>query len=265
MNKSELKKMIQDAEMVLVGIGEELESGFSILESSQIYEDLKRKLKAEGLAEENYEWVYPCLLQQAEKESEEARLLSDFYFELKDMLGDKNYFIISMNMDSMLEETGFSVERYVQPFGNYELLQCDRGCTKELKDAGEMKENGLHSIRSGTELLASLKKSYCPHCGSEMVFNNVNAGNYLEEGYLENWKRYTKWIEGTMNRKVCILELGVMLNYPSMIRWPFEKLGYLNQKASFVRMNSVIPQLTEELAGKGISVRTSSINFFLER
>ena len=98
-----------------------------------------------------------------------------------------------------------------------------------------------------------------------MVFNNVNAGNYLEEGYLENWKRYTKWIEGTMNRKVCILELGVMLNYPSMIRWPFEKLGYLNQKASFVRMNSVIPQLTEELAGKGISVRTSSINFFLER
>ena len=46
-------------------------------------------------------------------------------------------------MDSMLEETGFSMERYVQPFGNYELLQCDRGCTKELKDAGEMKENVL--------------------------------------------------------------------------------------------------------------------------
>lgn len=265
MNIREAEKMIGEAEMVLVGIGEEVESGFSVLESSHIYTELIRKAEAEKLAAEDYEWIYPYLLQQAETESPEAQRINDFYRRLKEILTGKNYFLITMNMDSMPEQNGFSKDRLVKPFGNYELLQCDKACTKELWSAEGLKERVIHCIRSEGEPLASFPKSSCPHCGGEAVLNNVNAASYIEDGYIDGWKRYTKWIEGTMNRKVCILELGVMLNYPSMIRWPFEKMGYLNKKASFIRVNGRIPQLTEELKDKGISVRANPISFFSDR
>lgn len=265
MNRMDIEKLINESDMVLVGIGESLESGFSVLESSEIYKRFLRKLEQENLQENDYEWVYPYLLEEAETDSPEAEKRNSFYKKLKKLLQDKNYFLITMNMDSMPEQTGFAKERVVKPFGNYELLQCDKACTKELWDGREEKERILRCLKSDTEKLAGLKKGVCPHCGGEAVFNNVNAGVYIEEGYIENWKHYTKWIEGTMNRKVCILELGVMLYYPSIIRWPFEKMGYLNQKASFVRINDVLWQLTEELKEKGISIKENPISFFLER
>lgn len=265
MNIQEIENIIRESEMVLVGIGEELESGFSVLESSGIYTELVKKAEAEGLSPEEYEWMYPYLLREAEKDSSKAQKIRDFYCRLRELLGDKNYFMITMNMDSMPEQNGFLKERLVKPFGNYEKMQCDRGCTNRLWSAQDFEAQIVRCVRSGEGKLSSLKKGSCPHCGGEAVLNNVNAEKYIEDGYLESWKRYTKWIEGTMNRKVCILELGVMLNYPSMIRWPFEKMGYLNKKASFIRINSRIPQLTEELKEKGISVRANPISFFLDR
>ena len=68
------------------------------------------------------------------------------------------------------------------------------------------------------------------------------------------WELYTKWIMATMNRQTCILELGVSLSQPTMIRWPFEKMASLNNKSDFVRVNAKLPFLPESLAGKGMAV-----------
>ena len=71
---------------------------------------------------------------------------------------------------------------------------------------------------------------------------------------MADWERYRKWLSCTLNKKLCILELGVGFQYPSVIRWPFEKTAFLNNKASFVRVNSKFFQLSEELKGKAISI-----------
>ena len=84
--------------------------------------------------------------------------------------------------------------------------------------------------------------------------NIVKTEGYLEEGYLPSWERYRTWLSCTLNKKLCILELGVGFQYPSVIRWPFEKTAFLNQKASFVRVNSKFFQISEELKGKAISI-----------
>ena len=70
-----------------------------------------------------------------------------------------------------------------------------------------------------------------------------------------------KWLQGTLNKKVLILEIGVNMEYPSIIRWPFEKTAYLNQKANFIRINESLPQLTEELKDKGISINVNGIEW----
>ena len=64
-----------------------------------------------------------------------------------------------------------------------------------------------------------------------------------------------------MNKKVCILELGVGMQYPSVIRFPFEKAAYFNQKADFIRVNQNLYHLTEELKDKGISISENAVDW----
>ena len=56
----------------------------------------------------------------------------------------------------------------------------------------------------------------------------------MEEGYQKQWEKYTKWLQGTLNKKLCILELGVELNLPSIIRWPFEKWHFIIKRQVFL-------------------------------
>ena len=75
------------------------------------------------------------------------------------------------------------------------------------------------------------------------------------------WDKYTKWLQGTLNRNVLILELGVGLKYPGVIRFPFEKAAYLNKKADIIRVHGRLYQMTEELGDKGISIAQNAVAF----
>ena len=97
-----------------------------------------------------------------------------------------------------------------------------------------------------------------------MVPNNVYAEQYDEEGYLADWRMYTKWLQGTLNKKLCVLELGVDLTFPNIIRWPFEKVAFYNQKALFIRVNEKLYHMSEELKDKGVAVNKKSIDWLLE-
>lgn len=69
-----------------------------------------------------------------------------------------------------------------------------------------------------------------------------------------SWEKYLHWLSFTLNQRLCILELGAGFSHPEIIRFPFEKTCYFNQKARLIRVNGQFPQLTEELAGRGVSV-----------
>lgn len=75
------------------------------------------------------------------------------------------------------------------------------------------------------------------------------------------WDKYTKWLQGTLNRNVLILEFGVGLKYPGVIRFPFEKAAYFNKKAGFIRVHGRLYQMTEELGDKGISIAQNAVDF----
>lgn len=91
-------------------------------------------------------------------------------------------------------------------------------------------------------------------CGSQAAGNVVTDRDYDEAIYLPQWEVYTKWLQGTLHKKLCILELGAGFQYPSVIRFPFEKAAYFNKKASFIRIHPRMAQLPPEIKEKSISI-----------
>jgi len=84
----------------------------------------------------------------------------------------------------------------------------------------------------------------------------------LAEGETQkSWERYLHWLSFTLNQKLCILELGAGFAHPELIRFPFEKTCYFNRKSRMFRINRQFPQLTEEIAERGVSIQADPAVF----
>lgn len=198
---------------------------------------------------------------EVEKYRKDARAIEALR-ELADVLQGKNYFAITTCTNSILKNTGLNEERMVSPCGNLEMKQCTKHCEGSLQ---RLTEEDLKIIESAVAQGLEPDFGTCSVCGEVMVLNNVYAGKYDEDGYIKDWTKYTKWLQGTLNKKLCILELGVNLVFPSIIRWPFEKVAFYNQKATFIRVNETLYHMSEELKDKGIAVAQNSIDWLLEK
>lgn len=162
------------------------------------------------------------------------------YARLFKLLDGKNYFIVSLCMDDAIYESNLDKERIVKPLGTFLKKQCIDACTDDLYSPEETK---------------------CPNCGKELVYNNINAENYVEAGYLPLWEKHKLWISGTLNKKLLLLELGANMKFPQIIRWPFERLGMLNNKAYMYRINEKFWQLPEDISGKAEGIKTNSLDW----
>lgn len=80
----------------------------------------------------------------------------------------------------------------------------------------------------------------------------------------ESWEKYLHWLSFTLNQKLCILELGVGFKNPDVIRFPFEKTCYFNRKSRYIRINETFPQLSAEIADRGVSIKRNPADFFSE-
>lgn len=265
----QIKKAVEDADLVLVGIGED----FGISEK-QIMNERPEVFADETLGEQALGYlVCQCRLQEA---GDAARYSA--YKNLWNLICDKNYFCISVNTDDILyqpiTESGetFRQNRIVTPCGGYRKLQCSNGCEgvwEKPQDAWKIwaKEYVQMFQPKGTDRMvpAMPAEQVCPKCGKPLVFNNVYAQQYNEQGYLSEWEIYTKWLEGTVNRKVCILELGAGMKFPTVIRWPFEKVTAYNRKATMFRIHKSLYQFPDRVEGRGIGVKEDPVDFFANK
>ncbi len=244
---------LQGAEMFLIGIGEEFEER-AFLKTQPAYEKAAAYLEQIDRPD-----LLPLLADGIIKEK--GRAVAALR-KLCKAMENKNYFLISTCQTDLLDYAGFSGSRVVKPCGTLRKKQCLCGCEQSLAKTDETERAELYqAILNGNGRLDALGD--CPHCHGRMALNNIYLEKYLESGYQEDWNRYTKWLQGTLNRKLCILELGVNLDYPSVIRFPFEKTGYYNRKAFFIRVNERLYHLTEELHERGVSMAKNAIDWLL--
>lgn len=250
--KQTLIDAINEADLVLIGIGEEWAVTFDdMLKDAGFFEDFA-KMKTE----EQKNAFVPVLQREYLKEIRDAKL-KEAYTNLLELVKDKNYFVLSMNQDRYPVVCGFHEDRVVFPCGGYVALQCDVGCTDELKD-GAVCDEIYQKIHTNTDV-DGLAMPTCEKCGKELVFNNVKAVKYVETGYLPMWERYMKWLQGTVNKKLCLIELGVSMRYPSVIRWPFEKTTFYNQKAKLFRIHHSLSQSAENIGDRCYTCDENSV------
>lgn len=262
MNREFLDK-IEQADLVLIGLGEEFNE-VRQLRRIKGYAELRDDLKASETS-----WLVPSLNTFFREEIQDTAY--NCLCRLAQVLENKNYYIISVATNERIMDVPWKEGRVVMPCGSNNKKQCKNGCENTLLETTEEDEKTIqkyfcYSYRRQKEGMDFVKWTdgsigMCSECGSPLVLNNIYAGNYNENGYLEQWQHYTKWLQGTLNKKLFLLELGVGLQFPSVIRWPFEKITFLNKKADFYRVNEKLYQLSEELRGKGVSISENAIDW----
>ncbi|ADL05903.1 hypothetical protein [Lacrimispora saccharolytica] len=179
-----------------------------------------------------------------EWKSESVPDMKSLYEKLDRLIKDKDYFIVTTVTDGEIFKSTLEKSRIVAPCGNVTWRQCSKSCTKDIWEPDEI----LNDI--------------CPHCNAPLTGNTIEAENYIEEGYLPQWKAYTTWLAGTLNKRLLVLELGVGFKTPTVIRWPFEKTVSINKKAYMYRIHESLSQLPETVKGKAAGVSENSLEFF---
>lgn len=253
---SELIERVQDAELVLVGLGEAFQYDWNLLVQDARYQEIECEIGGN----EKYIWIIPFLqkmiLQKVREEKWNAA-----YVGLENILKDKNYFIVSLCMDDYIYGSGLNEKRIVTPCGGFRKMQCNKNCSHILSDVPQESFDAVLQYYNKELPLEALKEPTCSICGEKLRFNQLGVDQYAEEGYLDRWSEYTKWLQGTVNKKLCVLELGVGLEYPTIIRFPFEKIVFYNQKAFLYRVHPSLYQLGEEIADKGRGINENPVDF----
>ncbi len=242
-----IKQQIEDANLVVVGLGEEWNVSLDAAKS-EAYGRVMHDLQARP----DYQWLLPYFYYYLTDDK-----LMEAYKTLFGMLEGKNYYVVATTVNRSF--TPFVRDgRFVMPCGTEEFMR-DEALSASADQAAFM--GSLEQYVKGEisfEDILFVKDDQ----GQVVPFNNIYASSYKEEGYLPQWTKYMNWLQGTMNRKVCLLELGAGLQFPSVVRFPFEKLTYFNQKAVCFRVHRNLYQLTEEMAERSISVPIHAVELF---
>ncbi|MBO5208996.1 MAG: hypothetical protein J6B68_06590 [Lachnospiraceae bacterium] len=253
---TELEERCKEADLILVGIGEEFQFNWNILQQDERYQEIEKEIDAR----EEYMWIVP-FLQKLWIEKKADMRLNKAYEALSKLISDKNYFIISTAIDDSIYQHGFREDRIVSPVGGFRKMQCDYNCKSELLDVDYEMLGKVKSYYNKELTLNDLQEPTCDQCGQKKRFNQLGVTKYAEEGYLSQWEKYTKWLQGTVNKKLCVIELGVGLEMPNIIRWPFEKIILYNQKSHIYRIHSSLYQLGENVGDRGTSIKEKPVDF----
>ncbi len=240
--------MLEEADKILIGLGDDFEMS-QYLRESAIYQNV-----CNDIVEAKCQWIIPYVNYSFLKNNDD---LKKAYDNLKELLNNKDYFIISVCTNSMIQDIGLSNQRIVEPCGSYRKLQ-------KRTDSGYEITPVNTGILSKIDECIARNENFCSLKNMDK-FNSLYTEPYAEEGYLEQWQTYTKWLQGTLNHKLCILELGSGMMFANVLRFRFEKVVSLNQKARLIRVNKMLYQLPAEIADKGISIPYNAVEFMAEK
>lgn len=175
------------------------------------------------------------------------------YLDLFDIVKDKNYFIITTNVDGQFVKASFDQEKIYAPQGDYGLFQCDKPCCNKVFDNRIMVDKMISNMNCDDFLIREADIPRCPICGSYLAKNLRIDHTFVEEPHMRKQKDYLDFINQSVNGKLLLLELGVGFNTPVIIRWPFEQITVEHPGASLIRINMDYPKIPDKITSKCIA------------
>ena len=175
------------------------------------------------------------------------------YEELFRLVRDRDYFVITTNVDHCFQKAGFDKKRLFYTQGDYGLFQCSEPCCQETWD-NEAVIRQMVAEQKDMKIPSALIPR-CPHCGKPMTMNLRSDDRFVEdEGWHEAAGRYANFLRTREGQKILFLELGVGYNTPVIIKYPFWQMTAKNPRATYACINRGEVFCPDEIADRAICV-----------
>ena len=240
-----LKEEIENSEYILIGAGAGLSTSAGFLyDGKRFEENFKDYIKKYGFTDmysagfynfptlEEY-WAYFSLYVYINRFDIEE---NETYLNLYNIVKNKNYFVITTNVDGRFADSKFDKDKIFAVQGDFSLFQCSKPCRQETfyneKYIREMIKY-KKEMKIPTELIPK-----CPYCGRNMSMNLRADSTFVQD---KNWdkqkSKYENFLKNSDNSKILFLELGVGFNTPSIIKYNFWRMTLNNKKSVYASIN----------------------------
>lgn len=267
-NIEKLKEKIRTADAVVIGAGAGLSTSAGFTYSGERFEkyfsDFRQKYGFEDMYSggfypyqtlEEY-WAYWSRYIFVNRYQDAPKPI---YEELLKLVADKDYFVITTNVDHCFQKAGFDKKRLFYTQGDYGLFQCSEPCYRKTFDNEDIVLEMLKQqkdMKIPTELLP-----ICPHCGKPLIMNLRSDDKFVED---EGWhcaaERYENFLRTQAGGKILFLELGVGYNTPVIIKYPFWQMTAKNPTATYACVNNGQAICPPEIRHKSICINDDIAN-----
>ncbi|MDF2883991.1 MAG: hypothetical protein K0R54_4557 [Clostridiaceae bacterium] len=257
----EASEAIENAEYILIGAGAGLSDAAGLKYSGKRFTDRFQDFIEKYGMEDLYSSSFYLFETLEEKWAYWARHISlnryettatELYKKLYNLVNEKKYFVLTTNVEHQFWKAGFPDEKIFATQGDYGYIQCAKGCHSKLYD-NEILVSEMLKQTNDCKIPSELVPK-CPVCGGEMDVNVRKDQYFIQD---EAWDRacdnYSSFLKELQNKNVVFIELGVGFNTPTIIRYPFEQMTYVNPNATIIRLNRDYPEGSVENENKTIS------------
>lgn len=259
---AKLKKEIENADAIIIGAGAGLSAaaGFTYTGErfSRNFKDFEQKygfhdMYTGGFYEYNTpeeNWAYWSRYIFINRYVD---IPKSTYSDLLKIIKDKDYFVITTNVDHCFQKAGFDKKRLFYTQGDYGLFQCSEPCCNETFD-NEAEIRKMLAEQKNMRVPTSLLP-VCPYCGKPLTMNLRSDDKFVEdEGWHMAAERYENFLRTRGNQKILLLELGVGYNTPVIIKYPFWQMTAKNPNCKYACINYGDAACPKEIASQSVCI-----------
>ena len=257
-----LKAVLQDCDAVVIGAGAGLSTAAGFTYTGERFEKYFSDFAAKYGIQDMYSGGFYPFATPEEHWAYWSRYIfvnryqdapKPVYENLLKLVADKDYFVITTNVDHCFQKAGFDKKRLFYTQGDYGLFQCSEPCCQETFDnedvIREMAER-QKDMKIPTELLP-----VCPHCGKPLTMNLRSDNKFVEdEGWHRAAERYENFLRTREGGRILFLELGVGYNTPVIIKYPFWQMTAKNPSATYACINQGQAMCPREIQQQAICI-----------
>lgn len=176
------------------------------------------------------------------------------YKKLLNLIKDKNYFVITTNVDHQFQLAGFDKKRLFYTQGDYGLFQCENACHNKTYDNADEILKMIKETKDNK--IPSYLVPKCPVCGKVLV-PNLRKDNYFveDDGWHKARDNYFNFLNENKNKKILFLEIGVGFNTPGIIKYPFLEMTRKFKEARLIIINNDYEYIPKGLDNKVILMK----------
>lgn len=258
-----LKKAIENCDALVIGAGAGLSAATGFTYNGERFEkyfsDFREKY---GFNDMYYGGFYPYETQEEfwafwSRNIYINRYLdapTELYNKLYDLVKDKDYFVITTNVDHCFQKAGFDKKKLFYTQGDYGLFQCSEPCCQQTFDNEKIIKTMYEQqkdMKIPTELIPK-----CPYCGKPLTTNLRCDDKFVQDnGWYKASERYSDFIRRHRNLKTLYLEIGVGYNTPAIIKYPFWRMTFQNPNSTYICINNANTVIPNEIERQSICIK----------